>query len=119
MLIDGDWKRNAEGIGLRDQGKRLAGFLARGAGSCSRRYRSWKRLKQRSRGGRGLVRVADQLEQMVILDVFDLVSEPDEAAIDVIECAAVELVAELFAANREGMTAGVFAQHQFRIGHAD
>ncbi len=55
----------------------------------------------------------------MILDVLDLVGQSDEAAIDVIEGAAVELVAELFAANGEGVTAGVLAQDEFGIGHAD
>jgi len=65
------------------------------------------------------VRVADQFEQVVIFDVFDFIGEADKAAIDVVERATIELVAELFAADGECMTAGVLAQHEFGVGHAD
>ena len=57
--------------------------------------------------------VADQFEQVMIFHLFDLVGQTDEAAIDVVEGAAVELVAELFAADGEGVAAGMLAQHEF------
>ena len=57
------------------------------------------------------MRVANQFEQMMILDVLDFVREADEAAVNIIQRATVKLVAQLFAANGQSMTAGVFAQH--------
>ena len=63
--------------------------------------------------------IADQLQQMVIFDVLDLISEPDKAVIDVVEGATVKLIAELFAACSERVPSGVLAQHEFRIRHAD
>ncbi len=38
--------------------------------------------------------------------------------VDVIESAAIELVAQLFAPDAESVSARVLAQHQFRIGHS-
>ena len=72
----------------------------------------WQRFDQRSRRRSRLVGVADQLEQVMIFHVLDLVGEPDEAAIDVVEFAPVELVAELFAAQAERVASGMLAQHQ-------
>ena len=82
------------------------------------RNRGGNRLEQRRGRGRRLVGVANQFQQVMIFDVLDLVGQPHKAAVDVIECAAVKLVAELFAANVERVTTGMLAQHQLRIGHA-
>jgi len=51
------------------------------------------RLDERRRRARGLVRVANQFEQMVIFNVLDLIRQSNEAAVDIVESAAVELVA--------------------------
>src|SRR5258706_9777718 len=55
----------------------------------------------------------------MIFDVLDLIGEPDEADIDVVEGAAVELIAELFASDGKRVTSGVLAQHEFGVRHAD
>ncbi len=55
----------------------------------------------------------------MIFDLLDLVSEADEASIDVIKGTAVELVAELFAADGERVTAGMLPKHKFGIWDAD
>lgn len=73
-------------------------------------------LNQRRSCHGGLVRIADQLEQVMILDVFNLVGQADETAVYVVERAAVELIAELLAAHRQGMASGVFAEDQLGIG---
>src|SRR3984885_13109094 len=109
---DGD----TEGVGLRRHRKRPHWF---GTRAGSGRDRRGQRLEQRSRRSGWLVSVADRLQKVMIFDMFDLVGQADEAAVDVIEGAAVELIAELFAADGEGVTAGVLAEYESGIGHAD
>src|SRR5216683_871567 len=48
----------------------------------------------------------DQAEQVVIVNVLDLVGEDHEFAIDLIEFAALEMIAELIAAQAEGVASG-------------
>ena len=62
--------------------------------------------------------VANQLQKVVIFDMLDFVGQTDEAAVDFVERAAVELIAQLFAADGKRVTAGMLAQHEFGIGHA-
>ena len=50
--------------------------------------------------------------------VLDLVGQHHEPAIDFIQLAAIELEAQLLAAQPQGMTSGVLAQHQLGVGHA-
>ena len=57
------------------------------------------------------MRIADQLEEVVIFHVLDLVGEAHEAAVDVVEGTAIELITELFAAHAQGVTSGMLAQH--------
>src|SRR5205807_8812205 len=107
------WNGDAEGIGL-SHGKRPWELRGRGGTSCGCNC-CGQRLEERSGRGGGLVGVADQFEQVMIFDVLDFIGEADEAAIDVIECAAVELVAKLFAADGERVTSRVLAQHEFGV----
>src|SRR5215469_11465461 len=113
-----DGKRHPEGIRLRCHGKGLRQLWFECRGIYHRFVCRDDRLYQRSRGTRGLVRVADEFEQVMILDVLDLVGEADEAAVDIVERPTIELIAELFAPHTESVTAGVLAQHQFRVRHA-
>ena len=57
--------------------------------------------------------IANQFEQMMIFDLLDFVRQADKAAINIVERAAVELVAELFAAQAKRMTPRVLTQHEF------
>ena len=61
----------------------------------------------------------DQAEQVVIVNVLDLVGEDYEFAIDFVQLAALEMVAELIAAQAEGVASGVLAEDQLRIRDAD
>ena len=55
---------------------------------------------------------------MMIFDLFDLVGEHDEAAVDFVELVTIKLMAQLFTAQAERVPSRMFAQHQFRIRHA-
>ena len=57
----------------------------------------------------------DQAEQVVIVNVLDLVGEDYEFAIDFVQLAALEMVAELVAAQAEGVASGVLAEDELRI----
>ena len=57
------------------------------------------------------VRLANQVEQMMIGHVLDLVSQDHESAINFIQFATIELVTELFAAQTEGVAPGMLAEH--------
>lgn len=115
ISLDGD----AEGVGL-SHGKGPGRLRARGGTYCGCGCDCCgQRLEEGSGGGGGLVGVADQFEQVMIFDVFDLIGEADEAAIDVVEGAAVELVAELFATDGERVTSGVLAEYEPGIWDAD
>src|ERR1700752_4733362 len=94
---------NSERVRLRTQGERLRRFRLR--------HRRWsiddsrlgrsKRLNQRRRRARRFVCVANEFQQMMIFDMLNLVCQPDKTAVDVIQSAAIELVAQLFAAYAE------------------
>src|SRR5258708_12664741 len=55
----------------------------------------------------------------MILDVLDLISQPNKATINVVERAPIKLVAELFAAHGQGVTARMLAQNQCGVRHPD
>src|SRR6266496_3381863 len=67
--IAGYWQRHAERIRLRAHWKRLRGLRQIRIHHSPLGRRDW--FDQRSRRSRGLVRVANQFQQMVILDMLD------------------------------------------------
>src|SRR5467141_4086664 len=114
VMLRGDRNRRAEGVALRRHGKLPNRFMACGVGGSGDRQRNRfdgnslsRRLDQRSRGRGRLVGVADELQQVMIFDVLDLISEPNKAVIDVVEGATVKLIAELFAPYAERVPPGV------------
>src|SRR5216684_5364399 len=113
MLIG--WNGDAEAVCLR-HGKGPGWLRARGGGTYCGCDCCGKRLEERSGRGGGLVGVADQFEQVMIFDVFDFIGETDEAAVDVVEGAAVELVAELFTTDGKRVASGVLAEYEGGIG---
>ncbi len=56
---------------------------------------------------------------MAVLHTLDAIGQNDKPAIDLVEFAAFEVVSQLLAAQCERVTAGVLAQHQARIRHAN
>ena len=55
---------------------------------------------------------------MMIFHMLNVVGQPEKTAVDVIESAAIELVAQLFAADAESVSALVLAQHELRSAHS-
>ena len=62
---------------------------------------------------------ADQLQEVMVLNILDLVREQNKAAVNFVKRATLELVAELFATKTQRVTSGMLAQYQLGIGHAD
>ena len=52
----------------------------------------------------------------MIFHMLNVVGQPEKTAVDVIESAAIELAAQLFAADAESVSARVLAQHSFESG---
>ena len=50
------------------------------------------------------MRVANQFQQMVIFHMLDLVRQPDESPVDIIQTSAIKLVAQLVASDAESVT---------------
>ena len=63
-------------------------------------------------------RLPDQFQQMMIFHVLDLVREYYKPPVYFIQFAAVELIAQLLAAQAQRVPPGMFPKHQPRIGHA-
>ena len=58
------------------------------------------------------IALLDQSKEMMIVDMLDLVRQNHELAVDLIQFAPVEMVAELLAAQAECMPSRMLAQHQ-------
>src|SRR5437763_9110313 len=61
---------------------------------------------------------AHELQQMVILDGLNLVREDDEAAVNLVQFAAIQFVTQYGDAQAERVTAGVLSQNQPTVGNA-
>src|SRR2546425_2558287 len=100
-------------VGGEGNWKRLGKVLSHRRCKCRR---SWFRLCWRNPSGCS-VRLANQVEQMMIGHVLNLVGQNNESAINFIQFATIELVTELFAAQAEGVPSGMLAEYQPRIGN--
>jgi hypothetical protein len=53
----------------------------------------------------------DHLKQVMIFHMLNVVGQPDKTAVDVIQSAAIQLEAQLLAADTQSMSARVLAQY--------
>ena len=60
----------------------------------------------------------NQFQQVVVLDSLNLIRENDEAPVDFVQLVAIEMVAQLFAAQAERVPPRMFAEHKFGIRHS-
>ena len=60
-------------------------------------------------------RLTNQLQQMVILHALNLIREYYKPPVNFIQFPAVELIAQLFAAQIQRVPPGMLSQHQARI----
>src|SRR5215468_5950287 len=65
------------------------------------------------------IALANQLQQMMIVDVLDFVSKDYKAAINLIQLAALEVISKLLASQTQCVTARVLAKNELRIRNAD